>query len=114
MITPVMISSIGWRTYILFTILLALFVPIVYFGYPESEYISDPSQSGAKSLIRLMNYLADFWTASNLSLEEIDNLFLTVEHQVRAGSISFHPATEKGRRASYSSITKNPDVVENV
>ena len=41
-------------------------------------------------------------TASNLSLEEIDNLFLPVEQQVRAGSISYNPETEKERRGSYA------------
>ena len=84
MITPVMISTIGWATYILFTVLLASFVPIVYFLYPET---------------------------SNLSLEEIDNLFLPVEHQVRGASISYNPADEKQRRASYSSVTKGYDKV---
>lgn len=34
MITPVLISRIGWKTYILFTILLALFVPIVSTSKP--------------------------------------------------------------------------------
>lgn len=36
MITPVLISRIGWKTYLIFMILLALFVPIVYFCYPET------------------------------------------------------------------------------
>lgn len=61
MITPVLINRAGWKTYLLFTILLAVFVPIVLFGYPET---------------------------SGLSLEEIDNLFLPADRQVRAGSIS--------------------------
>lgn len=61
-ITPVLISSIGWKTYLIFMILLALFVPIVYFFYPET---------------------------SGLSLEEIDNLFLPYDKQVQASSISY-------------------------
>ena len=61
MITPVLLNNIGWATYIIFTVLLASFVPIVYFCYPET---------------------------SRLSLESIDNLFLPADYQVRGGSIS--------------------------
>ncbi|TKA45162.1 hypothetical protein B0A54_04258 [Friedmanniomyces endolithicus] len=65
MITPVLLNNIGWATYIIFTVLLAAFVPIVYFCYPET---------------------------SRLSLESIDNLFLPADYQVRGGSISYDPA----------------------
>ena len=63
MLTPVLINRIGWATYTIFTILLATFVPIVYFCYPET---------------------------SNLSLEEVDNLFLPDDHQVAGGNIAYH------------------------
>ncbi|KAK7958135.1 hypothetical protein PG996_010421 [Apiospora saccharicola] len=36
MITPVLIGSIGWGTYLLFAVLNALFIPILYFLYPET------------------------------------------------------------------------------
>ena len=52
MISPVLISRIGWRTYLIFMVLLALFIPVIYFYYPET---------------------------SNLSLEDIDLIFLPVE-----------------------------------
>ncbi|KAK1817382.1 hypothetical protein LTR12_008249 [Friedmanniomyces endolithicus] len=65
MITPVLLNNIGWATYVIFTVLLAAFVPIVYFCYPET---------------------------SRLSLESIDNLFLPADYQVRGGSISYDPA----------------------
>lgn len=54
MITPVLIHRIGWKTYLIFMILLALFVPFVWWAYPET---------------------------SGLSLEEIDNLFLPADMQ---------------------------------
>jgi sugar porter (SP) family MFS transporter len=36
MITPVLIDSIGWGTYLFFAILNALFFPFIYFLYPET------------------------------------------------------------------------------
>ncbi|KAL5114313.1 hypothetical protein ACEQ8H_007788 [Pleosporales sp. CAS-2024a] len=36
-ITPPAISHIGWRTYIIFAILNALWVPIIYFFFPETK-----------------------------------------------------------------------------
>lgn len=36
MITPVLIDSIGWGTYLFFAIMNAIFLPILYFFYPET------------------------------------------------------------------------------
>jgi len=52
MISPVLITRIGWCTYLIFMVLLALFIPIIYFFYPET---------------------------SELSLEDIDLIFLPEE-----------------------------------
>jgi len=54
MMTPVLINRIGWKTYIIFTCTNAIFCPIVYFFYPET---------------------------SNISLEDIDKIFLPPEMQ---------------------------------
>jgi sugar porter (SP) family MFS transporter len=37
MATPVMISNISWGTYLFFAVANALFVPIIYFFYPETK-----------------------------------------------------------------------------
>ncbi|KAK9413392.1 putative Major facilitator superfamily (MFS) profile domain-containing protein [Seiridium unicorne] len=37
MITPVLIDSIGWGTYLFFAALNAIFLPILYFYYPETS-----------------------------------------------------------------------------
>lgn len=37
MITPVLINSIGWGTYLFFGVLNAIFIPIIYFFYPETS-----------------------------------------------------------------------------
>jgi hypothetical protein len=49
MITPTIITNLQWKAYLIFMCLNFSFVPLVYFAYPET---------------------------SNLSLEEIDWLFL--------------------------------------
>lgn len=36
-ITPPAINNIGWRTYIIFAVLNALWVPIIYFFFPETK-----------------------------------------------------------------------------
>ncbi|KAJ9611136.1 hypothetical protein H2200_004319 [Cladophialophora chaetospira] len=40
MITPVSFSSIKWKTYIIFAVINAAMVPVVYFFYPETAYRS--------------------------------------------------------------------------
>lgn len=37
MITPVLVTNIGWGTYLLFAALNASFLPIIYFFYPETS-----------------------------------------------------------------------------
>ncbi|KZL66728.1 sugar transporter stl1 [Colletotrichum tofieldiae] len=36
-ITPISIASIGWKTYIIFAVLNATWVPIIYFFFPETK-----------------------------------------------------------------------------
>lgn len=36
-ITPIAISKIGWRTYIIFAVLNAVWVPIMYLFFPETK-----------------------------------------------------------------------------
>ena len=36
MVTPIMVSNIGWGTYLFFAVVNALFVPFIYFYYPET------------------------------------------------------------------------------
>ncbi|EXK93401.1 hypothetical protein FOQG_05518 [Fusarium oxysporum f. sp. raphani 54005] len=40
MITPVATTNIGWRTYIIFTVLNFTFIPIIYLFFPETSGIS--------------------------------------------------------------------------
>jgi len=36
MITPIMITNIGWGTYLFFAVINACFLPVIYFLYPET------------------------------------------------------------------------------
>jgi hypothetical protein len=36
-ITPIAIQNIGWKTYIIFAVLNALWVPIIFFFFPETK-----------------------------------------------------------------------------
>ncbi|RFU23634.1 hypothetical protein B7463_g12704, partial [Scytalidium lignicola] len=40
MVTPVAFSSIGYKTYIIFAVINAFIIPVVYFFYPETAYRS--------------------------------------------------------------------------
>jgi hypothetical protein len=37
MITPIMITNIGWGTYCFFAVMNACFIPIIWFFYPETK-----------------------------------------------------------------------------
>ncbi|KAG9254502.1 general substrate transporter [Emericellopsis atlantica] len=40
MITPVSIDSIGWKTYVYFCVFNLGFIPLIYFCYPETQWLS--------------------------------------------------------------------------
>ncbi|KAG2420064.1 hypothetical protein HFD88_004862 [Aspergillus terreus] len=40
MITPICTTNIGWKTYIIFSVLNASFIPIIYFFFPETSHLS--------------------------------------------------------------------------
>lgn len=56
-ITPVSISSIGWKTYCYFAVFNAAFLPLIYFWYPETSRLSleqiDRLFTGPKVSLRL-------------------------------------------------------------
>lgn len=78
MITPVLINRIGWKTYIIFMCTNLVFVPIIWKFYPET---------------------------SNLSLEEIDGLFLPESMQSYARRWS----VEGGAGEDAMSSKEHPD-----
>jgi hypothetical protein len=62
-ITPPAINNIGWRTYIIFAVLNALWVPIIYFFFPETKGLEledvDQLFSGEVSRVDLLEKAGD-------------------------------------------------------
>jgi hypothetical protein len=62
-ITPPAINNIGWRTYIIFAVLNALWVPIIYFFFPETKGLEledvDRLFSGEVSRVDLLEKVGD-------------------------------------------------------
>ncbi|KAF2162131.1 hypothetical protein M409DRAFT_69342 [Zasmidium cellare ATCC 36951] len=82
MITPVLINRIDWRTYIIFTCTNAAFFPAIYFFYPET---------------------------SNISLEDIDKLFLPPEMQdyaERHNSVGGPTGSDSGKAEVVNEVEK--------
>ncbi|KAF3019706.1 hypothetical protein E8E14_007612 [Neopestalotiopsis sp. 37M] len=52
-ITPIAFQNIGWRTFIIFAVLNAVFIPMVYFFYPETKNLE--LEDGQHALDRNMN-----------------------------------------------------------
>jgi hypothetical protein len=62
-VTPPAINNIGWRTYIIFAVLNALWVPIIYFFFPETKGLEledvDQLFSGEVSRVDMLEKAGD-------------------------------------------------------
>ena len=74
MITPVMITNIGWGTYLFFAIVNACFLPVIYFTYPESarRSLEEIDIIFAKGYCENLGYVRAARELPFLSDEEID------------------------------------------
>ncbi|KAI5371185.1 putative major facilitator, sugar transporter, major facilitator superfamily [Septoria linicola] len=74
MITPVLIDSIGWGTYLFFAVLNAIFFPIIYFFYPETSQrtLEEIDLIFAKGYTEKMNYVTAAKLLPRMTQEEID------------------------------------------
>ncbi|GAB1209741.1 hypothetical protein APSETT445_008522 [Aspergillus pseudonomiae] len=75
-ITPIGIQNIGWRFWIVWTVLNAVFLPIIYFLYPETGLLTH------SCLMR--GRLAD-QTAANRTLEDVDAYYRSNPPLIVAG-----------------------------
>lgn len=77
-ITPPAISNIGWRTYIIFAVLNALWVPIIYLFFPETKGLEledvDCLFSGEASHMDLIEKNLDEERVEKANATRIENL----------------------------------------
>lgn len=76
MVTPVMISNIGWGTYLFFAIVNACFLPIIYFWYPETarRSLEEIDLIFAKGYTEKISYVRAARELPYLSDEEIERM----------------------------------------
>lgn len=74
MITPIMIGSIGWGTYLFFAVVNACFIPVIYFLYPETarRSLEEIDLIFAKGYLEKMSYVKAARELPFLSDEEIE------------------------------------------
>lgn len=88
MITPVMVAHIGWGTYLFFAALNALFIPVIWFFYPETanRSLEEIDLIFAKGYTEGISYVRASKELPKLSDEEIEQ---------RAAEYGFGGSTEE-------------------
>jgi hypothetical protein len=76
MVTPIMISGIGWGTYLFFACVNACFFPIIYFFYPETarRSLEEIDLIFAKGYVENMSYVRAAKELPYLSDEDIERV----------------------------------------
>jgi hypothetical protein len=101
MITPVMIANIGWGTYLFFAVMNAIFIPIIWFFYPETanRSLEEIDIIFAKGYSENISYVKAAHDLPKLTDEEIE---------AKANEYGFGHGTEdpeKANAAEYSPST---------
>lgn len=89
MITPVLIASIDWGTYLFFAVLNAIFLPILWFFYPETagRSLEEIDLIFAKGYLENMNYVHAAQNLPKIADHEVDQ---------RAREFGFVSSDEEG------------------
>lgn len=76
MVTPVMISGIGWGTYLFFAVVNACFLPVIYFFYPETarRSLEEIDLIFAKGYLENMSYVRAAQELPYLTDEEVERV----------------------------------------
>ncbi|KAF2114272.1 general substrate transporter [Lophiotrema nucula] len=88
MVTPIMVANIGWGTYIFFGAVNFLFIPAIYFFYPETSHrsLEEIDLIFAKGYIEKMSYVKAGKELPRLSVEDMEQLAVQyglAEHDIR-------------------------------
>ncbi|KAJ5715494.1 Sugar transporter STL1 [Penicillium malachiteum] len=105
MITPVMLSSIGWGTYLFFACWNAFFIPIMYFFYPETagRSLEEIDIIFAKGYCEKISYVRAARELPKLTDEEVEQKAL----EYGFGDLGHPEDMEKGNGRSSSSDEQN-------
>lgn len=76
MVTPIMVTNIGWGTYVFFAAVNALFVPFIYFFYPETSHrsLEEIDLIFAKGYFENISYVKAAKELPKLSVEDMERL----------------------------------------
>ena len=92
MVTPVMITNIHWGTYCFFAAVNALFIPVIYFYYPETKRrsLEEIDIIFAKGYLENISYVKASFDLPYLSDREVEAMarqygFVDADDEVRVG-----------------------------
>jgi hypothetical protein len=92
MVTPVMITNIHWGTYCFFAAVNALFIPVIYFYYPETKRrsLEEIDIIFAKGYLENISYVKVSYDLPYLSDREVEAMarqygFVDADDEVRVG-----------------------------
>ena len=79
-ITPIGINSLGWKFYIIWTVLNGAFVPVIYLFYPETagRALEDIDRLFAKAMTRLCSTILTPLAVNDLRNMSISRMNLWV------------------------------------
>jgi len=102
MVTPVMISNIRWGTYLFFAIVNALFVPVIYFFYPETKKrsLEEIDLIFAKGYLENISYVKASFDLPFLSDREVEAMakeygFMDQDDEYKLGEKGEKPTLEQ-------------------
>ncbi|OQD75780.1 hypothetical protein PENDEC_c006G06917 [Penicillium decumbens] len=100
MITPVMVSHIGWGTYLFFAVMNGIFIPPMYFFYPETagRSLEEIDLIFAKGYVENMSYVKASHELPRLSDEEIEQYAIHYGFQA-AGPSDIEKGTQSASSA---------------
>ncbi|KAI3391449.1 hypothetical protein diail_7338 [Diaporthe ilicicola] len=110
MVTPIMITNIGWGTYLFFAVVNACFLPIIWFFYPETarRSLEEIDIIFAKGSVENMSYVKAAEQLPYLTDEEVEReamrygLIETVERVHQHHSMADPEKTAAGRKSTDS------------
>ncbi|KAJ0118739.1 hypothetical protein N8I77_001473 [Diaporthe amygdali] len=110
MVTPIMISNIGWGTYLFFAVVNACFLPVIWFFYPETarRSLEEIDIIFAKGSVENMSYVKAAEQLPYLTDEEVEReamrygLIETVDRVHQAHHLADPEKTAAGRKSSDS------------